>query len=283
MKKLICVLLLIFSVVSFACDGDNGCTCLVVGEILTCQNITNVVGKYDEKNLYTIHGFTGILDNSNVELISYSSNNVSGEFKINDKIIKIACEPTYGTKTYNCGSNECKNYVSSTITSHNHYVYVNDERVNKNCTLQFRKTSKLGIYKLIYFKVGDDILLNNDDKIDQTPNFKFPVINIDGFVATKNSSLKVENPYYGKDTTEARLQYEWTDPISNSKNTGTITVKNPQVYNDESIYTFGKNVFKNISINTTVSVKYKMYYTNGIQEYTTSEKTVLLQPIKGLK
>ena len=79
------------------------------------------------------------------------------------------------------------------------------------------------------------------------------------------------------------VAYHKDKTISNSKNTGTITVKNPQVYNDESVYTFGKNVFKNISINTTVSVKYKMYYTNGIQEYTTTEKTVLLQPIKGLK
>lgn len=281
MKKLICALLLIFSIVSFACDGDNGCTCKPVGISLTCNNITNIISNYDEKNLFTIYGsFNGLNEQDNVIL---NSNTSSGEFKIDNKIIKITCEHKFGEKTLNCGSNECKNPTQTIISSHTHLVYINDEIVNKECTFHFRKTIKLGIYKLIYFKVGDDILLNNDDKIDQTPDFKFPVVNIDGYFVTKNSALKVENPYYGKDTIEARLQYEWTDPISNSKNTKTITVKNPQVYNDGSVYTFGRNVFKNISINTTVSVKYKMYYTNGIQEYTTSEKTILLQPIKGLK
>ena len=54
-------------------------------------------------------------------------------------------------------------------------------------------------------------------------------------------------------------------------------------YNAFEDISSSKNVFKNISIHTTVSVKYKIYYTNGIQEYITSEKTVLLQPIKGLK
>jgi integrase len=100
---------------------------------------------------------------------------------------------------------------------------------------------------------------------------------------TKNTALKVESPYYGKDTTEARLQYEWTDPVTNIKNSRTITVKNPQVYEDESMYTFGTNAFKDISVNTTITVTYKTYYTNGIQEYTTDKRTILIQPIKGLK
>jgi hypothetical protein len=223
----------------------------------------------------------GIISNQN-DIISFDSN-ISGEFKIGNNIINISCRPTYKSQLLNCGSNDCKKQTIYLIDDHNHYTTINGTEITEKCTAVFRKTNKIGVYKLINFKLGNEVLLNTDDQSDLSPDFKFPVIQISNNVVTKNTALKVESPYYGKDTTEARLQYEWTDPVTNIKNSRTITVKNPQVYEDESMYTFGKNAFKDISVNTTITVTYKTYYTNGIQEYTTDKRTILIQPIKGLK
>jgi hypothetical protein len=282
MKKLLCVLFSLFSVVSFACDGDNGCTCLIQKEVLACYNITNAVSKNDTNHLYLIQGGSGMISYQN-DVISFNKDNIFGKFNINNKTISILCEPTYVKKTITCGSNDCKKPEIITVHSHNHRILIDNNETSNNCEVVFRKSNKLGVYKLIKFKIGNDILLDSDDRKDLEPNFKFPVIQISNTVVTKSTALKVESPYYGKDTTEARLQYEWVDPISNAKNTKTITIKNPQVYEDESMYTFGKNTFKDISVSTTIAVTYKTYYTNGIQEYTTDEKTILVQPIKGLK